>query len=41
MYQYRNVKTGVVISTPCPVKGDWELIEEKKKEEPKPKTKKK
>lgn len=43
MLLYKNTKTGTVITVPCPVKGDWELIEpvEEKKEEPKKKATKK
>lgn len=43
MLLYKNTKTGTVIAVPCPVKGDWELIEpvEEKKEEPKKKATKK
>lgn len=43
MLLYKNTKTGAVITVPCPVKGDWELIEpvEEKKEEPKKKATKK
>lgn len=48
MLTYRNTKTGAVITVPCPVSGEWELVEEPKeeviaevaeepKEEPKPK----
>lgn len=42
MLLYKNTKTGAVITVPCPVKGDWELIEpvEEKKEEPKKEVKK-
>lgn len=43
MLLYKNIKTGAVIVVPCPVKGDWELIEpvEEEKEEPKKKAVKK
>lgn len=33
MLTYRNTKTGAVITVPCPVSGDWELVEETKKED--------
>lgn len=49
MLTYRNTKTGAVITVPCPVSGDWELVSEKEttvaeaveepKAEPKPKRK--
>lgn len=28
MLTYRNKKTGAVVTVPCPVSGDWELVEE-------------
>lgn len=42
MYTYRNTRTGAVVTVPCPVNGEWELLEpeakqEKPQEEPKPK----
>lgn len=40
IYQYRNTRTGAVITVPYPVKGEWELIEEPKKEDAKPAPKK-
>ncbi len=40
MYTYRNTKTGAVITVPCPVSGDWELVEEPKKNEDAPAPKK-
>lgn len=46
MYIYRNTRTGVEISTLCPVGGEWELVTntdevvaEATEEEPKPKRK--
>lgn len=32
MLTYRNTKTGTVITVPCPVSGDWELVEPKKED---------
>ena len=32
MLTYRNTKTGAVITVPCPVSGEWELVEEPKAE---------
>lgn len=44
MFTYRNTRTGAVITVPCPVKGEWELLEPEAKqakpqEEPAPKPK--
>lgn len=36
MFIYRNKTTGAVITVPCHVSGDWELVEEPKKEDAKP-----
>lgn len=48
MYIYRNTRTGVEISTLCPVGGEWELVTNTDEEvvaeaaeEPKPKPKRK
>lgn len=42
MFIYRNKRTGVEISTLCPVGGEWELIEDDSAEkEQKPKETKK
>lgn len=27
---YRNIKTGALVEVPCEVKGDWELVDNKK-----------
>lgn len=29
IYQYRNIRTGAVITVPCPVNGEWEPVAEK------------
>ena len=45
MYIYRNTRTGVEISTLCPIGGEWELVantdEAVVAEEPTPKPKRK
>lgn len=32
MFTYRNTRTGELIYAPCPVSGEWELVEEPKEE---------
>lgn len=39
MLTYRNTKTGAVITVPCPVSGDWELVEPKEDAKPVPEKK--
>jgi len=39
MYIYRNTRTGVEITTLCPVGGEWELVEQKEDAKPVPEKK--
>lgn len=40
IYTYRNKRAGAVVTVPCPVSGEWELVEEPKKDaEPVPEKK--